>query len=101
MNKVISMTCTRCRQDIRFCDCDRKQPKRKPLPDGTLPLTESEFDKLRSFYNMCVDDIITKVTVNYHHIEIEWVNQVGHKQCSNTYMFKAILWLAERFDMEV
>lgn len=73
--------------------------KRKPLSDGTLPLTNEELEEFRAFYNLrervildvkCIENSI-RVGVKYH--DSEYVEDV------KTSNIKAILYLAERFDL--
>lgn len=71
-----------------------KQPKRNPLPDGTLPLTEEE---LKEFSNIvCLDGVYNVNCVGCHiYINSEyWDNLIVNN-------YKAILWLANLFDLEV
>ena len=74
-----------------------KKEKRSPLPDGTLPLTEEEFKEFCLSSHDC-----TSIRVIANKIEIrpfvpdmfgdpEWVTL---NDCA------AILWLAERFNLE-
>ena len=69
------------------------RPKRKPLPDGTLPLTESEKSELSEM-------------MGYENIsEIFYDNKLHFKCFDKGWRIiidvKAILWLANLFDLEV
>ena len=64
--------------------------KRKPLPDGTLPMTESELREFKKLF--------------YHNTKCLKISASGvfilsnaEKNIINNY--KAILWLAERFEL--
>ena len=66
--------------------------KRKPLPDGTLPMTESELKEFKVLFDW---QGITKLKFDgiFLHAEMEtrYVHSVKN--------VKAILWLAERFEL--
>ena len=73
--------------------------KRKPLSDGTLELAKEELEEFRAFYNLrervildvkCIENSI-RVGVKYH--DSKYVEDV------KTSNIKAILSLAERFDL--
>ena len=73
------------------------QPKRSPLPDGTLLLTEEEFkefDKV-SGYNY------EKYRVHNLTEESRIIQGCDGHLWWQLYDIKAILWLAERFNLEV
>ena len=66
------------------------EAKRKPLPDGTLPMTESElreFNKLFYHNTKCLKISASGV----------FILSNAEKNIINNY--KAILWLAERFEL--
>lgn len=73
--------------------------KRKPLPDGTLPLTDEEKKEFKKLVNIAEDEFFERADLVKDHIQIWWRT----KHCSWRYdelrSIKAILWLAERFDL--
>ena len=75
-----------------FEDYDEGQPKRNPLPDGTLELTEEE---LGEFCKMMGYLDINKITIDdnlcFRCYEYGW------RIVTN---IRAILWLADRFNLE-
>ena len=74
------------------------QPKRKPI-DGVLPLTKEEFDELGEKFindkkytieNVYIDvNYYIRLTAKYHNITIQPILE-----------YRAILWLANLFDLE-
>ena len=93
------VNCCEYRDDDRaICTCkqaiaEANPPKRKPLPDGTLPLTESEKSELSEM-------------MGYENIsEIFYDNKLHFKCFDKGWRIiidvKAILYLANLFDLEV
>jgi hypothetical protein len=83
------ITCTRCGADVTFkkCRCD---DKRKPLPDGTLELKDEE---LSEFIHLFYPNTKTlKISASGC-----FILSNAERNIINNY--KAILWLAERFDL--
>lgn len=78
------------------------QPKRKPLPDGTLPLTESELAEFRSLFeetNLFSAHIPEKIKIN-RYIQV-YYKEPDMKSISPTALcdVKAIQWLLKHFDL--
>lgn len=93
MNKVISTTCTRCRQDIIHCRCDVLPARRVPLEDGTLKLTKEELAELGNIIS--IDDIYKVIYVDrFIHIRSKYWND---KIISDV---EAIIYLIKRFKLE-
>ena len=85
------------------------RPKRNLLEDETIPLTEEELREFVSL-NFAIstdDEILEKISVEKNHIvgwyygRASWDKELlvlRHK--SQISKYKAILWLAERFNLE-
>ena len=91
-------TCTRCGADVTFkkCKCDNKPPKRKPLSDDSLPLTKEEleeFSKIIGKKVTLVEIVNDAIFISYF---VESAGDYGGEEISS---IKAILYLAERFDL--
>ncbi len=72
-----------------------KTPKRKPLSDGTLPMTDGELEELRRFTGIGME---TVVLVEYVPNQFIWVTySSGREETLDN--VEAILYLAERFDL--
>jgi hypothetical protein len=96
--------------DSSECICgswDRPKPKRKPLPDGTLPLTENELEEFKQFIK---DDVDSNVNMLFQEkiriLEKDIVAVFRNKATGNYQLlvisdYKAILYLANLFDLEV
>ena len=91
----MKVICTKCKREIKpeyVCPCG-VEPKRKPDENGVLPLTKEELKQ----FSKLIEDVAKEVRVKFGGIE--------YKTTQNRWMFvyeiKAILWLAERFDLEV
>ena len=83
--------CCGLRSDAVLID----KPKRKPLSDGTLPLTNGELEELRRFTGIGME---TVVLVEYVPNQFIWVTySSGREETLDN--VKAILYLAERFDL--
>jgi hypothetical protein len=69
------------------------KPKRKPLSDNSLPLTKEELEEFSGIIGVDVKAISFKGG-------LLWINK-GTDRLSEEYIvgIKAILWLAERFDL--
>ena len=86
--------------EIKLMFDDLEKPKRKPLEDGTLPLTDGElkeFFKMTEYYS---DEFSARtVSLNAGCIIFDMCkyNESFGWMTVNTY--KAILYLAERFDL--
>lgn len=66
--------------------------KRKPLPDGTLPLTDEELEEIAKILDI---HKIYGVRLIFEHLEYK-----DYDGCYPEIMnIKAILWLADRFDL--
>lgn len=77
----------------KFKDSGYEQPKRKPLPDGTLPMTDEEK------YELCK-------MMGYENISEIFYDNKLHFKCFDKGWgiivdVKAILYLANLFDLEV
>jgi hypothetical protein len=70
----------------------RAEPKRKPLADGTLPLTESELDSIAKIL-----DIHKIYGVRLIFEKLEYKDYEGC--CPEIVNIKAIAYLLERFDL--
>lgn len=74
--------------------------KRKPLPDGTLPLTESELMEFEKLFDYLP---ISKISIAFFKdTDIYIQRHMGYLHGSSVYTidnYKAILWLAERFEL--
>ena len=69
------------------------KPKRKPDANGVLPLTEKE---LKTFENLVDEENIEIVILKNDGLEI----RIKDEPCKlAVYEIKAILWLAERFNL--
>ena len=94
-------------EDRATCTCkearDEAQikPKRKPLPDGTLPLTERE---VMEFEKLVEEPDIEKVKLDgvggvEYFVKSEYKHTLGLGTHRTVYEIEVILWLAERFDL--
>ena len=73
---------------------DELKPKRSPDANGVLPLTKSE---LKTFENLVDEENIEAVILENDGLEI----RIKNEECKlAVYEVKAILWLAERFELE-
>ena len=100
------ITCTRCGADVTFkkCRCDDK-PKRKPLSDGTLPMTDSELKEFKTmlsnyiagFFQITYQDKVKicqdKVCLVFEH------DYTRDEHLIFVSEINAILYLAERYDL--
>jgi len=77
----------------------RSNPKRKPDTNGVLPLTEIE---LREFTKLFFDnkDVVNRVYYDGNCIVVEW-KEPDNNEFGQLYLdeVSAILWLAERFEL--
>jgi hypothetical protein len=79
--------------------------KRKPLSDGALELTESELEEFKQFIKDDIDSNINFVFQEVVRILGKDVVAVFRSKITSRYQllvisdYKAILWLAERFDL--
>lgn len=71
------------------------KPKRKPLEDGTLPLTAEELEEFQK--------IIGYSGISRVFIASKWVyfNQFGYLPCTSVKNYKAFTFLNELFVMEM
>ena len=73
--------------------------KRKPIINGVLPLTDEELKEFNKFFK---NRDIKKVSYEKGCIKIHYKSEFGNYLTSNWITkVKAILWLAERFHLEV
>ena len=76
----------------------REQTKRSPLPDGTLPLTEEELKEFKGIFR-------DGETYQFCNLKKFDGHIIAENKKTKTFMpvteIKAILWLAERFNLEV
>ena len=90
-----------CKPDIFDKTYSQYQPKRNPLPDGTLPLTEKE---LKEFNKLFLDNSIKLKTVLLENncLTIEYTRRYKGDWMFKTSIanIKAIQWLAGRFNLE-
>ena len=75
------------------------EPKRKPLSDGTLPLTESELAEFGKIISTQLKNIRLKYDKNVECITYEGEGKSGKTGAGLLYNVKAILYLAERFEL--
>lgn len=75
----------------------REQPKRSPLPDGTLELTEAE---LKEFGCIVEENGVFRVWVGLNGVIYYQFRTGVAKMRGNAVKIKEILWLAERFNLE-
>lgn len=69
--------------------------KRKPLPDGTLPLTDEEKHEFSNKF-LKHTNLIYFFMVIEDKIHMRFLNGIYDNVCDN---YKAILWLADRFEL--
>jgi hypothetical protein len=70
-----------------------EKPKRKPLEDGTLPLTDEEMIEFQK--------IIGYSSISRVYVSCKWVyfNQFGYVPCTSMEDYKAFSFLNELFDL--
>jgi hypothetical protein len=68
--------------------------KRKPLPDGTLPLTDKELVCIKK-----MTGAIFALGVKIVYSRLEYVLPNGHFDTKCVESVRVILWLAERFEL--
>ena len=71
--------------------------KRKPLPDGTLPMTDQE---LEEFGEIVKDRGVYRVWIDENDVACYKFKKGIYHMNGNAVKIKAILWLAERFELE-
>jgi hypothetical protein len=85
--------------EIKLIFDDIEKPKRKPLPDGTLPMTDEEKKEFKKLVNIAEDEFFERADLVKDHIQIWWRT----KHCSWRYdelrSIKAIAYLLERFEL--
>jgi|GEM_PF-3211566 len=75
--------------------------KRHPDPNGVLPLTESELrDYKEKFDSESFDSKEPIDRIALHNRKIEVYHSALDEWCEFVTNYKAILWLAERFELE-
>jgi hypothetical protein len=77
--------------------CEIADPKRKPLSDGTLPLTDEELKELSEIIGKraeLVEIVNDAIFISYF---VESAGEYGGEETSS---IKAIIYLAERFDTD-
>lgn len=76
-------------------------PKRDPLEDGTLPLTEKELEEFSALSNRCIQnkEKITHVRKDNLHVMAATLSVVGHKDEFTVTEYRAILWLDKLFNL--
>lgn len=97
------MKCTKCGMSL----CESETAKRKPLPDGSLPMTSEE---LREFNKIVADFIKRFFQITYQNRVKIYEDKVclvfKHDYTRDEHLIfvselKAILYLATLFDLEV
>ena len=80
-----------------------RKPKRKPDSNGVLPLTDEELAEFSCLFYECRSIDIIKVVPRTNSIKIYFVrpNLTFELDAIFTENYKAILYLAERFELEV
>lgn len=84
-----------CKPDIFEKTYSVHQPKRKPLPDGELELTDEE---KHEFSNMFLKhtNLIYFFMVIEDKIHMRFLNGIYDNVCDN---YKALLWIAKKFQL--
>jgi len=77
----------------------RMENKRKPLSDGTLPLTESELAEFGKIISTQLKNIRLKYDKNVECITYEGEGKSGKTGAGLLYNVKAIAYLLERFEL--
>ncbi len=84
---------------FKLSEESQSQPKRSPLPNGLLPLTDEEIEEFRDLFFKKRD--IKFVIYNAGAIEIEYRSQFGRHMARHIiYNALAIGWLYERFEFK-
>ena len=83
-----------------FEDYDEGQPKRTPLPDGTLELTEEEKKEFIDLILWHQHYELESVAIADDLLTIGRSNNGIHCDYIFSHSVKAILWLARRFNLE-
>lgn len=99
MNKIISITCTRCRQDLIHCRCNIPKPKKKAMENGELELSAKELEELEKIINFTGIDKIKRIVVEkrrYGHVLV--IEPVDMKR-DFLGTIEAIKYILERFDL--
>lgn len=75
------------------------ETKRKPLKDGTLPLTDEEKKELKKLINIAEDEFFERADLVKDYIQIWWRTKHYSWRYDELRSIKAIDYLLQRFEL--